>query len=150
VAAKKLILANFLPYRLSVTSNRVSRMIASQYQTLFDLTIAEWRTIAVVAESGPVSQQAVCQRTYMDKVTVSRAAITLFDRKILHRMPNPQDKRSHLLDLTAAGHELYAAVAPRALEMETQIFSALSSQDRDELTRLLAGIDAVIDGLQLS
>jgi DNA-binding MarR family transcriptional regulator len=139
-----------LPYRLSVTSNRVSRMIASQYQTLFDLTIAEWRTIAVVAEAGPVSQQSVCQRTYMDKVSVSRAAITLFDRKILHRMPNPQDKRSHLLGLTAAGHELYAAVAPRALEMETQIFSALSRQDRDDLTRLLAGIDAVIDGLQLS
>ena len=150
MAAKKLILANFLPYRLSVTSNRVSRMIASQYQTLFDLTISEWRTIAVVAERGPVSQQAVCQLTYMDKVTVSRAAITLFDRKILHRMPNPLDKRSHLLGLTAAGHELYAAVAPRALEMETQIFSALSSQDRDDLTRLLAGIDAVIDGLQLS
>jgi DNA-binding MarR family transcriptional regulator len=147
MAAKQLVLSEFLPYRLSVTSNRVSQMIASQYETLFDLTIPEWRIIAVVAERGALSQQMVCQVTHMDKVAVSRAAIGLVDRAILHRMPNPLDKRSHLLDLTLAGRELYATVAPRALEMERQIFSALSCDDRNHLTALLARVDAVIDAL---
>ena len=39
----------FLPYRLSFTSNLVSDTIARTYAALFDLSIPEWRVVAVVA-----------------------------------------------------------------------------------------------------
>ena len=40
-------LEEFLPYRLSVLSNTVSRGIAAAYVDRFGLSIREWRIIAV-------------------------------------------------------------------------------------------------------
>jgi DNA-binding MarR family transcriptional regulator len=138
-------LSRFLPYRLSVTSNRVSDRIASQYRATFGLTIPEWRVIAVLAEQGAMTQQGIGQMTYMDKVTVSRAAIALVERSLVARRPNPQDKRSHLLDLSWDGRELYAAIVPRALAMEKAIFVSLSPKDRAALIALLQRIDEAVD-----
>jgi DNA-binding MarR family transcriptional regulator len=134
-------LDDFLPYRLSYTSNLVSEQIARAYQSLFGLTIPEWRLIAVTAEEGETTQQKICARTRMDKVTVSRAAIALTDRALLARGANPDDKRSHLLFLTATGKALYADIAPKAREMDVEIFSCLSPKDRAELARLLRTVD---------
>ena len=94
-------LDTFLPYRLSVVSNRVSAAIATAYDRLFALKIPEWRLIAVIAEGQPITQQAVGVATRMDKVTVSRAAQALVERGLIARQPNMGDKRSHLLALTA-------------------------------------------------
>lgn len=125
MAGTRLVLDDFIPYRLSVTSNLVSDVIARTYEALFGLTIPEWRLIAVVAEADGMTQQAIGATTRMDKVTVSRAAIALAGRGLMARRPHPEDRRSHLLSLTEAGRQLYAAVAPKALALEEQIFSKL-------------------------
>ncbi|WP_447406394.1 hypothetical protein, partial [Clostridium perfringens] len=52
-------LDQFLPYRLSIASNRVSAAIASAYQALFGLKIPEWRLIAIIAEHDGITQQAL-------------------------------------------------------------------------------------------
>ena len=53
----------FLPYRLSYTSEVVSAAVASVYASLFGLTIAEWRVMAVVGEGDGSTQQAIVART---------------------------------------------------------------------------------------
>ena len=113
--APTLRLEAYLPYRLSVAANAVSELIARAYRTRFGLTIPQWRLIAVLGEDGPLTQQALCARTVMDKVTVSRAAAGLARRGLTARMANEADGRSHRLDLTAEGRALYAEVAPTAL-----------------------------------
>ena len=134
----------FLPFRLSFTSNLVSDRVASTYMALFDLRIPEWRLVAVVAEEDGITQQGIGQRTRMDKVTVSRAAIALVDRGLVARVANPEDRRSHLLVLTEAGRTLYAAVAPKALELERRIFARFSQAELAALTAMLRRIDAAI------
>jgi DNA-binding MarR family transcriptional regulator len=132
----------FLPYRLSVTSNRVSDVIASAYRTLFGLKIPEWRLVTVLAEDGALSQQALCGRTRMDKVTVSRAAIALADRGLVTRRSNPDDQRSHLLALSDQGWALYEQVAPKALELEKRLFATLSEGERTQLHAMLERLEA--------
>ena len=141
----ELVLDRFLPYRLSVTSNLVSDSIARTYEALFGLSIPQWRTIAVVAETGGISQAAIGARTRMDKVTVSRAAIALVGRALLERVDNPGDGRSHLLRLTATGQELHAQVAPKALELEQRI---LDRFDPEEIARFFDTL-ARIEGIML-
>ena len=136
----------FLPFRLSFTSNLVSERVAGTYRALFDLSIPEWRLVAVIAEGEGVSQQAIGARTRMDKVTVSRAAMALTDRGLLERAPNPDDKRSHLLRLSAAGRELHAAVAPKALELERRIFAQFTKGELEGFTAMLRRIDAAALG----
>ena len=143
MASPRLVLDDFIPYRLSVTSNLVSDSIARAYESLFGLSIPEWRLVAVVAETGGITQQAIGARTRMDKVTVSRAAIALVDRGLLARRANAEDRRSHLLDLTGAGRDLYAAVAPKALDLESRIFSAFDPAEIAGFVAMLRRIESV-------
>ena len=137
-----LILDDFVPYRLSVTSNLVSDAIARTYEALFGLSIAEWRVIAVAAEQERTTQAAISARTRMDKVTVSRASRALVTRRLLERTAH-DDQRSHWLELTSAGLALYAAVAPKALELEQRIFRGFAAEELQQLKAMLRRIEAV-------
>ncbi|HMN55293.1 MAG TPA: MarR family transcriptional regulator, partial [Sphingopyxis sp.] len=70
MAAKKLNLDNFLPYRLSIASNTLSSRIAAEYQNRFGLKIPEWRLMAAPGEGKPKTQRALVAAPRMDKVTV--------------------------------------------------------------------------------
>ena len=108
-------LETFLPYRLSIASNRVSDLVAEAYDRLFGLSIPEWRVIAVLGEAAPLTQLAIVRQTVMDKMTVSRAVRPLVERGLVDRTPHSGDKRSSLLSLSDAGRTLYESVGPEAL-----------------------------------
>lgn len=135
-------LDHFVPYRLSIASNVVSDLIASAYQDHFGISIPEWRLITVLAERGPSTQLDLGAVTLMDKVTVSRAAVTLVSRKLVTRKPHAQDKRSHLLILTASGQALYDDVVPRALKLEK---SLLMDFKRSEVKQFLKFLNRLVD-----
>jgi len=139
--ADRLQLDDFLPYRLSITSNLVSDRIARTYEALFGLSIPEWRLVAVIAETGAITQAELGERTRMDKVTVSRAAIALTGRGLLARAPNESDRRSYHLSLTREGQALYEAVAPKALAMERELFARFSAGELAAFTAMLRRID---------
>jgi DNA-binding MarR family transcriptional regulator len=140
--ARALALERFMPYRLSYTANLVSQAIAQQYGALFALSIPEWRVVAHVAEHSGITQQEIGLRTRMDKVTVSRATIALAARGLVSRSRNPVDRRARCLTLMPAGRRLYAAVAPKALELERAVFGRFSVREIATLTSLLKRIDA--------
>jgi DNA-binding MarR family transcriptional regulator len=142
MADNALVLDRFIPFRLSYTSNLVSDTIAGAYEALFGLSIPEWRLVAVVAETGGVTQAAIGARTRMDKVTVSRAAAALVGRGLMARGPHGGDRRSHLLRLTDAGRRLYGEVAPKALELERRIFADFAPAELEAFVATLRRIDA--------
>jgi DNA-binding MarR family transcriptional regulator len=133
----KLRLQDYLPYRLSVASNAVSRLIAHAYETEFGLKIPQWRLLAVLADEGPLTQQTLCGCTIMDKVTVMRAAQALLRRRLIKRLPNAQDRRSHRLMMTAAGQRLYDQIVPLALAYQAQLLSGIRRRDIVRFERLL-------------
>ncbi len=139
--ASELKLDGFIPYRLSFTSNLVSDSIAATYEALFGINIPEWRVIAWVAEVGAITQQDICDRSRMDKTSVSRAAIALTHRGLLERRANAQDRRSRLLGLTPSGEALYAAIAPKALELERRIFADFDEEELAAFKAMLLRID---------
>jgi DNA-binding MarR family transcriptional regulator len=130
-------LDGYLPYRLSVASNAVSRLIARAYEDRFGLTIPQWRLIAVLAEDGPLTQQAIGTRTVMDKVTVSRATQGLVKRRLVERAPHDADGRSHHLALSKAGERLYGEISPVALEYEARLLQEFDPAAVAELKRVL-------------
>lgn len=142
MSASQTRLTDFLPYLLSITSNAVSDRIADRYRAHFGLKIPEWRVMAVLGDLGAQTQRALVEATRMDKVAVNRACKVLEERGLLARWPNTADGRSHHLDLTGAGHEVYGAIMPIALEMESRMFSALSAQERSLFKDLLQRIRA--------
>ena len=140
-------LDGYLPYRLSVASNAVSRLIARAYEDRFGLTIPQWRLIAVLAEDGPLTQQAIGARTVMDKVTVSRATQGLVKRRLLQRVPHDADGRSHHLALSKAGERLYSEVSPVALEYEARLLQQFDPAAVEELKRVRRHLESAAEVL---
>jgi len=145
MAAKKLNLDDFLPYRLSVASNALSSRIAAEYQNRFGLKIPEWRLMAVLGEGVPRTQRELVAITHMDKVTVNRAAKALADRQLIARQAHAVDGRSHHLELTQTGRSLYDAIVPAALAAEEKLESALTRDERATLMEILVKLLATAE-----
>jgi DNA-binding MarR family transcriptional regulator len=136
-------LERFLPYRLSVLTNRISTAIARVYVKRFALTVPEWRVMAVLGRFGPMSANAVCERTAMDKVRVSRAVARLAAAGRLERRTDDADRRRAVLELTPRGRVVYDEIGPLALDVEARLLAQLSAADRADLARLLSKLEAI-------
>lgn len=136
-------LERFLPYRLSVLSNNVSQAIARQYAERFDLSVNEWRAMAILGRYPGISANEVAERTAMDKVAVSRALSRLIEAGRVRRSTHGDDRRRSVLELSARGRKVYEQVAPMALRHEQRLLAHLDPQERDWLDRILAKLDRV-------
>ncbi|GAB2626138.1 MarR family winged helix-turn-helix transcriptional regulator [Novilysobacter erysipheiresistens] len=134
-------LEHFLPYRLSVLSNRVSSAIARVYVERFALGVTEWRVMAVLGRYPDLSANEVAQRTAMDKVAVSRAVARLIEAGRLEREMHDDDRRRSVLRLSEAGYRIYDEVAPLALRFEQRLLDGVDAAERELLFRLLDRLD---------
>ena len=130
-------LEHFLPYRLSILSNTISQAIAEDYQRRYDLSVTEWRVMAVLARFDGLSAREVAERTAMDKVAVSRALARLVAADRVNRSTHGDDKRRSVLSLTAAGWAMHDDVAPMARAREREMLEKLDTEERAWLARIL-------------
>ncbi|MEM1262185.1 MAG: MarR family transcriptional regulator [Pseudomonadota bacterium] len=137
-ATDRLQLDRFLPYRLSVLTNLVSRTMAARYAERYNLTTPEWRVIAVIGRLPGLSAIEVAERTQMDKVAVSRAVARLLKSGRLAREFTDTDKRRSMLSLTEAGANVHSQVSSLALEFEASLLETLSEADKSALDELLS------------
>jgi len=140
-------LSEFLPYQLSITSNAVSGRIALEYRQRFGLSVPEWRVMAVLGDSGPLTQRELTSLTLMDKVAVNRACKELEERSLAYRAPNTQDGRSHLLELTDAGVRMRDEIMPLALEMERRLFAKFLPEEVAQFRSLLERVRGEVEDL---
>ena len=138
-----LVLAEFLPYRLSVLANRVSRDLSRLYAEQFDLTITQWRILAILGLHPGISADEVCRRSEMDKVAVSRAVRRLRGKGLLSRRIDTADRRRSVLRLSARGTKTYHRIVPLAQRYERELLDGLSAKARRDLGRSLDELDRV-------
>ncbi len=130
-------LEHFVPFRLSVLANRVTRAVARAYARRFRLSAPEWRTMAVLGRYGAMTANSVVERTAMDKVRVSRAVARLLTHGRITRRTDPDDRRRAILDLTAEGRTVYTAVVPLVLAVENELLAKLGAEERRLLGEIL-------------
>ena len=130
-------LKKFLPYQLSVVTNRISASFARLYSEKFNLSIPEWRVMAVLGQQPGLSADEVSSETEMDKVPVSRAVTKLLDKGLLNRDFSGLDRRRSILRLSEAGYAMYSQIVPLALSYEAELKAVLIEQEQAQLETLL-------------
>lgn len=118
-------LEHFLPYRLCVAANHVGREFANRYRRDFGISIAEWRVLAHLSQTGPVSVREIHAAVDMDKSKISRAAARLEAAGHITKQENPRDRRLVELSLTPAGRELLARLIPVAQAYQQELLARL-------------------------
>lgn len=140
-------LKEFIPYQLSVVTNKISSAFARLYSQQFDLSIHEWRVMAVLGEKPGLSADEVCVETEMEKVPVSRAVARLIEKQLLDRSFSTEDKRRSVLTLTAKGYASYSQIVPLALKFEKGLEQALTKAELKQFEKCLAKLNAYANEL---
>lgn len=136
-------LQQFLPYRLSVLSNRISNSLANKYRKRFGINVHEWRILSALGEEKKLSAVAITNRIAMDKVTVSRAVKRLIEKGLIIKGLDSKDQRSYELALSADGIKIYQQLVPIALAHEQEVIANLTSKDKENLLELLLKLDSI-------
>jgi DNA-binding MarR family transcriptional regulator len=147
MASQHLQLDRFVPYRLSVLSNLVSRAFALLYAERFDLAIPQWRVLSVLGTEAPLFASEVCERTAMDKVRVSRAVRGLLASGLIERGISADDRRRAPLTLTRRGKAIYAQIVPLAHSIEASLMETLTQEEASQLDILLTKLQSRADQL---
>lgn len=104
-----------------------------------DLTLAQFRTLIVLAEEGPLVIGQVAQRLGIGLSTGGHLVDRLVQAGLAERTEDAEDRRRTLARLTPAGEDLYT----RLLSGIHQLPMLLQQLDEDDLVALLQGLRAV-------
>jgi len=142
-----LTLEHYLPYRLSILSNRVSSIIAQEYNDKFGLSITEWRIMAVLGEYPGVSADEVSSKTQIEKSIISRAVQKLLSRHLIEREVDATDRRRQNLQLTKTGQDVYGQIVPVSYGYENSLLECLSNSEIKQLDTLINKLTLQADEL---
>jgi DNA-binding MarR family transcriptional regulator len=138
---------------VSQTREELEREVLAQYQALgralkataepvwmeIDLTIAQLRTMLVLAEDGPLVIGQIAQRLGVGLSTGGHLVDRLVQAGLAERTEDAGDRRRTMARLTPKGEDLYA----RLLNRTQHIQSVIQRMREDELAVLLQGLQAM-------
>jgi DNA-binding MarR family transcriptional regulator len=130
-------LRNFFPYLVRMYYKAVSHRVRDIYQSLYGLSVDEWRTMANLYDYEPMTAKEIVNRSSINKVNVSRAIASLQNRNLIERHEDPTDRRRVLVCLTAQGKRILNDLIPLVKEAEQDMLSALTPDEQDTLIRLM-------------
>ncbi len=138
---RSLILDRFAPYRIVALGHAISGRLSQVYSNE-NITIPEWRVLAVISQADSLAARDVVGRTPMDKMTVSRAVASLEAKDLVSRAPDQHDRRVNMLSLSAAGRALFDRIAALALQFEDELLAALSPRELAAFETALLKLEA--------
>jgi DNA-binding MarR family transcriptional regulator len=134
-------LERFLPYRLNVVAESVSRALSRLYAERYGIGVPEWRVMATLGEYERMTAKQVGAHSRMHKTKVSRAVAALEDKGLIEREPNEEDMREAFVALTGRGLRVYQDLAPRALAFERALDKTLGAGERAHLDAILRRLE---------
>lgn len=137
-----LVLEEFLPYRIVVLGDRLSRRLARAYADE-GISIPEWRVLAVISQEPRMAARDVAARTPMDKMAVSRAVAALEDKGLVTRSEDDDDRRVLVLALSREGREVFNRIARRAIAFERRLLERLNKDERRCFRAALDRLDEI-------
>jgi DNA-binding MarR family transcriptional regulator len=119
---------------------RLARKLSSLYDTLLSpegLTITQYSLLANIERAGQLSHAVLAEKVGMERTTLTRNLRPLTRAKWV-TAGTGEDRRQHLLQLTAAGRRKLVRSLPLWEEAQRQFLSQIGTESLQELRALLA------------
>lgn len=131
-----------ISYEVNSTSDVLRRSAALRFRREYDVSLMEWRTLALIDFLRPVTLRALTDYSSTDKAQISRIVSGLVDRGLVAREAHATDARSVQLDLTAEGRTIIQGLAASAQDRNRSLAACLSPGESKQLTATLAKLKA--------
>lgn len=134
------LLQKFFPYLARAFYSRVSGSVSQLYEDQYGMKRYEWRTMAILGQSRPMTASEIVAASSMDKVSVSRAITALRKRGWIVEAVNKSDARSRLLKLSVAGRKVFDTLVPQMIALERKLLADLSEDEIETLKALMSRV----------
>ena len=121
-----------IAYRILSLSALLNRGIETLLDAEAGLSVRQWRVLLCLAHYGSRSVQGIADFCRYDKSQVSRAVSELQTRKLVRSKPSPEDGRSIVVSMTAAGRRLYEQALPLSLARQAELTECLTTSQLSE------------------
>lgn len=138
-------LSAFLPYRLAVLSERVSRRLAVEYDRTHGLSVAEWRVLVHLLRCKEVSVREIHNCANLEKPRVSRAVSRLESAGLVRKVPGTTDGRLVAISLSDKGYSALAEILPAVRAVEARLTEAVSRAELESFFEVMEKMHAVLD-----
>jgi len=105
------------------------------------LSIARTKVLRRLHEQGPARQNTLATDFGLSPHSITDIVDGLERSSLAERRPDPTDRRAKLVAITEAGEACLSVATATRERALTQIFGALSEEDRATLLRLLDSLD---------
>lgn len=106
-------------------------------QRMFDLSLNEWRLLALVKGRAPARAGGLADVLLMDKSQTSRVTKSLLNKGLIRSFPDPDDGRAIALEPTEEGVVLYRRVFAEVMRSNERILDVLSIDEVQALDVIL-------------
>ena len=137
-----------LSYRVHRVANTMSRSAAARYRAGFGVSLAEWRTIALLGAEAPRSLNELARDAGLDKGQISRVVGGLAERGLVLRELASEGGRTVRLSLTRQGQALYRGLIAAAAERNDAFLACLTPEERHHLDSALVKLAALARALR--
>lgn len=138
-------LSSFLPYRLAVLSERVSRRLTVEYERTHGLAVADWRVLVHLQRAGVASVRDIQTYVNLEKPRVSRSVAKLEGQGLVTKAQGQEDARLVSITLTDAGRAALAEIIPAAREIEQRLLNVASPDDLSTFFRVMEKMHQELD-----
>ncbi len=128
---------DLLNYQLYMIESASSMNVTRLCEGDFGITRREWRFLAILAASGPLSPSELAVRAGLDRSRTSKGVMGLLSKRLLSREALPGDRRRARVALTSDGEALYARAFPRVRALNLALLDALAPAEAAVLAQLL-------------
>ncbi|QDL39699.1 MarR family winged helix-turn-helix transcriptional regulator [Rhodoferax sediminis] len=135
--------ARFVDDYLPALLAQASRLISGEFHLVVNangFTVSEWRVLAALAGSEPISIGHIAQITTIKQSTVSRLLDRMEAAGYVERLNKDGDRRITLVTITPAGNRMVLRLIPLAREHEQRVLEPFGLQRAEELKSTLRSI----------
>ena len=126
--------------QLLVVAASAAQALATTILEPLGLTPRAWGILSTLAESGPLTQIELANATATDRTAMVYQLDELEEQGLVKRMPNPDDRRSYLIHLTAQGDKTRRKAATGLAKQADFLLKPLALTERQQLIDSLARI----------
>jgi DNA-binding MarR family transcriptional regulator len=144
----------FLTFHVVRLANAAKTNVTRRYLIDFDLSVPEWRLLALAMRFAPLRFSEMVARSNMDKGQVSRTLQTMTKRGFISaRTVGTKSRRARetislpvIVSVTPKGRKLYEQVLPVAQRNQARLLHLMSPSERKVLYTVLTRLFLAIDG----
>lgn len=129
-------------YRFSLVATLSARALADMYTREFSLSMADWKTLAIVGHFEPIFPGAIAEKTSMLPEQVSRALDRLVTKGVVERSLDETDRRRVVVTLSPQGRKAFDRIESVRAAMEEDMLGTLTKAERESLFAILDKLEA--------